>query len=458
MTKHSSLFTARQLLALATLSELVKIVQERVRRDAVAAAMADDNARIDAGGTGARAYADAIATYLSFAVSKAADYGNTICMWNSSNANVGHLFTKQAIPMSWDFVESNPLQSGLAFDEISKGIAEAFDSVSCKTKGIATQLDAGAAAGAPSASLISTDPPYYDNVPYADLSDFFYVWLRNSLGDIYPMLFSTLLVPKQQELVADPFRHGGRENAERFFEEGLGQVFARMRDLQSPDYPVTIYYAFKQAESDQDDSGGNTLLSGLASTGWETMLEGLVNTGFAITGTWPMRTERSARSRGIGSNALASSVVLVCRPRSKSAPLATRREFLSALNSDLPDALKKLQHGNIAPVDLAQAAIGPGMAVFSRYTKVIESDGSPMRVRTALQLINQALDEVLAEQESEYDADTRWALAWFEQFGINEGPYGTAETLQSQEHFGQRNGRGRSRRLARREGQAASSR
>lgn len=275
--------------------------------------------------------------------------------------------------------------------------------------------------------IISTDPPYYDNIGYADLSDFFYVWMRRSLQDIFPDLFSTMLVPKSTELVATPYRFDGdKEKAKRFFEEGLKIAFSYMRKAAHPDYPITVYYAFKQAESDESNGlEGETV----ASTGWETMLEGLIRSGFAITGTWPMRTERTGRSISIGSNALASSIVLVCRPRPEDAPRITRRDFLRALKRELPEALRKLQQGNIAPVDLAQAAIGPGMAVFSRYGKVIESDGTPMRVRTALALINQTLDEFLAEQEGEFDLDTRWAVSWFEQYGMEQGPYGEAETL-----------------------------
>ncbi len=294
--------------------------------------------------------------------------------------------------------------------------------------GSAQQLDATVIANSGTRQLFSTDPPYYDNVPYADLSDVFYVWLRRSLSRIYPDLFSTLLVPKSQELVADQIRHGSRQEAQRFFEEGLGRAFARMRETQHPDYPLTIYYAFRQTESDEDNNKqSNGRVS--ASTGWETMLEGLLKAGFAITGTWPMRTELGSRTRSLDSNVLASSIILVCRPRLADAPLTTRRDLLNGFKRELPRALKDLQRGNIAPVDLAQAAIGPGMAVFSRYSKVLESEGTFMRVRTALQLINQALDEVLVEQEGEYDADTRWAVAWFEQYGLEEGPYGVAETL-----------------------------
>ena len=274
---------------------------------------------------------------------------------------------------------------------------------------------------------ISTDPPYYDNISYADLSDFFYVWLRRSLQSIYSGLFGTMLVPKAQELIATPYRFdGGKAEAEQFFEHGLGQAFVAMRAAQHPNYPLTVYYAFKQAESDgEDEAIGETV----ASTGWETMLIGLIDAGFAITGTWPMRTERSARSTGIGTNALASSIVLVCRPRVASASMATRRDFHTALRGELPEALRRLQQGNIAPVDLAQAAIGPGMAVYTRYSRVLDAAGTPLSVRDALTMINQTPDEVLAEQESDFDADSRWALAWFEQSGFVEGLYGMAETL-----------------------------
>ena len=278
-------------------------------------------------------------------------------------------------------------------------------------------------------AVFSTDPPYYDNVPYADLSDFFYVWLRGALKNIYPDLFGTMLVPKAQELVAEPFRHGGREAAQRFFEAGLLKVFERIRAAQNADYPFTVYYAFKQAESDDEDEDSSGINAVSSSTGWETMLEGLIQSGFAINGTWPMRTERPGRPRELGSNALATSIVLVCRPRPDDARSTTRLEFIRALRRELPSALRALQRANIAPVDLAQASIGPGMGVYSRYKAVLEADGTPMRVRTALQMINQALDEVLAEQEGAYDTDTRWAIAWFEQYQFEEGPYGIAETL-----------------------------
>jgi putative DNA methylase len=272
---------------------------------------------------------------------------------------------------------------------------------------------------------VSTDPPYYDNIGYADLSDFFYVWLRRSLGSIYPDLFGTLLTPKAAELVANPFRFdGNKDTADAHFERGLGAAFARIIEVADPTVPVTIYYAFKQAETDDVDGD-----AAIASTGWETMLEGLLGSGFSIDGTWPMRSELGSRMRSQRSNALASSIVLVCRPRSTDAGITTRKDFVAALKREMPEALRTLQHGNIAPVDLAQSSIGPGMAIFSRYAKVLEPDGSAMRVRTALALINQVLDELLTEQEGEFDADTRWAIAWYEQFGLAESAYGTAETL-----------------------------
>lgn len=427
MTKHRDLFTKRQLLALTTFSDLITHARENVLEDARAAGVPNDNRPLDDGGKGTTAYADAIITYLAFGVDKMTDTNTTLCTWQINPPRLRATFGRQALPMTWDYAEANVFGNAAGDYQLCTGsLSEVLDRHVVLAQGQVNQLDATAIVESSVSPLISTDPPYYDNVPYANLSDFFYVWLRRSLGKVYLDLFSTLLVPKNQELVAEPFRHGGREGAQRFFEEGLGTAFHRMRQAHNSEYPLTVFYAFKQAEDDESRDEGN---AAIASTGWETMLEGLIRAGFTITGTLPMRSELGNRMRSLDSNALATSIVLVCRPRPESAPLATRRDFLNALKRELPDALKKLQHGNIAPVDLAQAAIGPGMAVFSRYSKVVESDGSPMRVRTALQLINQTLDEVLAEQESEYDAETRWAVAWFEQFGMNEGAYGIAETL-----------------------------
>ncbi len=376
-------------------------------------------------------------TCLGLAVSRSANTLCSLAIWSQSRDQSVNVFSRQALPMNWDFPEVNPFAGAAGdFGETTSSMAKsiiAVPDIPGTRPGYALQKDAMIASSFLGNALVSTDPPYYDNIGYADLSDFFYVWLRRSLSTIYPDLFSTVLVPKAQELVATPFRFdGSKEKAQHFFEEGLAKAFVQMRAAQQPDYPLTLFYAFKQSESDKDDEGVTSSSSSkvvtTASTGWETMLEGLIKEGFTIVGTWPMRTERPTGVKVLV-NALASSIVLVCRPRSVDAPRTARRDFLTALRREMPSALKQLQQGNIAPVDLAQATIGPGMAVFSRYSRVMEADGSTMRVRTALQLINQVLDEVLAEQEGEFDADTRWAVAWFEQFGTGEGSYGDAETL-----------------------------
>jgi len=428
MTKHRDLFTPRQLVALTTFSDLAGEAREQVLADARKAGMADDAKPLNGGG--ATAYADAIAAYLAFASDKGANLWSTITSWMNDRGAFRETFARQAISMIWDFAEANPFsEAGGSISMFLERVADAVAASPCKGGGVARQLDATAAIDRVSYPLVCTDPPYYDNIGYADLSDFFYIWLRKAIGRFYLDLFSTLLTPKAQELVATPYRFdGNKESAEQFFEEGLGRSLEHIRKSQHPEYPLALFYAFKQAEAEDDEEDGNGNAP-VASTGWETMLEGLLKARFVIDGSWPMRTEGAGRIRATGSNALASSTVLVCRPRAADAPLATRREFVAALKKDLPAGLKNLQRGNIAPVDLAQAAIGPGMAVFSRYSKVIEADGSAMRVRTALALINQTLDEVLAEQEGEFDSDTRWAVAWFEQFGMNEGPFGVAETL-----------------------------
>jgi putative DNA methylase len=429
MPTYGDLFSSRQLLALTTFSNLVSEVREQVKYNANDARILDDNLLLCKGGVGATAYADAVATYLAFAIDKAADYWSVICSWHTSGEKMRNTFARQAIPMTWDYAECCPFSDSTGnwmacVDWIWKVIAI----TNCQIQGIVNQRDA-TLLDCTIKPKISTDPPYYDNIGYADLSDFFYVWLRRSIGELHPDICSTLLVPKEPELVATPHRFGGeQQKAKEFFEIGLGKAFTRMRETGNSDYPLTVYYAFKQSESEDDEDNKN-VNAVIASTGWETMLEGLIKAGFTITGTLPIRTELSNRTVASGSNALASSIVLVCRPRPETAPSATRRQFLTELKRELPEALKNLQQGNIAPVDLAQASIGPGMAIFSRYTQVLDADGSPMRIRTALQLINQMLDEFLTEQEGEFDADTRWALTWFEQNQFNEGLYGDAETL-----------------------------
>ncbi len=417
----ADLFTSRQLVALTTLSDLVQDARQRVQCDALVAGLRDDGKRLAAGGSGANAYADALGVYLAISVDKAADYWSTICSWHSSKELIRNTFGRQAIPMTWDFVETNIFSDSSG--NVSSGVEWAQKALlmfPAAVPGVAVQGDAQTQEVS-SGRVVSTDPPYYDNIAYADLSDFFYVWLRHSLRPVFPALFSTIAVPKAEELVAMPYRHQSEEEAAAFFLNGMTQAMHRLAEQAHPAFPVTIYYAFKQAESD----GGE----GTASTGWETFLDAVMRAGFAVSGTWPMRTEMGNRMRSIDSNALASSIVLVCRKRAANAPTATRREFVTALKAELPVALAHLQRGNIAPVDLQQAAIGPGMAVYTRYARVLDAEGKPLTVREALALINQTLDEALAEQEGDFDADSRWALTWFEQSGFAEGEYGVAEQL-----------------------------
>lgn len=434
MDKHHKLFTARQLVALTTFSNLVVEACRQVAQNEAAATHAvqppGKKSMVEATCSGF-SYPDAVATYLAFAVDKLADTNSTLCAWQLDPPRLRATFGRQALPMTWDFAEAGIFADAAGDYQRAYGsLCEVLDQLVPGIEGHAQQLDAASSIGCVTKPMIATDPPYYDNIGYADLSDYFYIWLRRSLATLYPSLFSTLLTPKTQELIATPFRHeGSRELAQSFFEEGLGKAFSRMHDLQYQDYPTTVFYAFKQTETDDDNGEEPSLPVSTASTGWETMLSGLIRAGFSLHGTWPMRTERGVRTVGLGTNALASSIILVCHPRPADASLATRKEFITSLRRELPEALRNLQRGNIAPVDLAQASIGPGMAVFTRYAKVIESDGSPMTVRTALGIINQILDEVLAEQEGEFDGDTRWALAWFDQFGTQEGPFGVAETL-----------------------------
>jgi putative DNA methylase len=435
LTQFGDLFTPRQLVALTTLSDLVQEARERVQRDALVAGLRDDARPLRDGGTGATAYGDAVAVYLSFLLSKLSDKGSTLCTWDAgptSNrtasgrsarvATVRVTFGRQALPMTWDFAEVNFFSESVgSIDTVVKTLSVPLDYLSPATQdGIAQQADAQLQRMS-QGNVVSTDPPYYDNIGYADLSDFFYVWLRRSLRPVFPELFATLAVPKAEELVATPYRHGSKEKAEMFFLDGMTQAMHRLASQAHPAFPVTIYYAFKQAESDGAD--------GTTNTGWDTFLAAVIQAGFAISGTWPMRTELGNRMIGSGTNALASSIILVCRPRAASVPTATRREFVTVLKAELPVALAHLQRGNIAPVDLAQAAIGPGMAVYTRYAKVQHAEGKPLSVREALALINQTLDEALAEQEGDFDADSRWALTWFEQSGFDEGEFGVADVL-----------------------------
>jgi len=411
LTTWGDLFTPRQLVALTTFSDLVGEAMQEIRRDALKAGLPDDPRPLREGGTGAAAYAEAVGVYLACGIKL-----------------VTHLFGRQAIPMAWDHAEANPFSnSGGNFIKNMSYVAMGIDFLPGAAGGFASQHDAQTN-DVSTGKVISTDPPYYDNIGYADLSDYFYVWLRRSLRQVFPEVFSTLAVPKAEELVATPYRHGGREQAEQFFLDGMTHAMRRLANQAHPGFPVTIYYAFKQSESDGD--------SGTTNTGWDTFLAAVIEAGFGISGTWPVRTERQGRMIGNDTNSLASSIVLVCRQRVATAPTATRREFVAALKTELPTALRHLQEGNIAPVDLAQAAIGPGMAVYTRYSKVIDAQGNPVSVREALTLINQVLDETLAEQEGDFDTDSRFALAWFEQHGFDEGEFGVANVLAQAKNTG----------------------
>lgn len=409
-TTWAEFFSDRQLTTLATFSDLALEVDSQVESDAFAARHAAD----------AREYADAITLYMGLAVGKLANRSSTSCFWDNTGENIQQVFARQALPQMWDYVEGNPLSASTGnFIGQLDYLSNAIRTLPAVPSGYACQADA-AKQMMSTGKVISTDPPYYDNVGYADLSDFFYVWIRKTAGRILPDLFGTLSTPKEEELVATPARHGGKDNADAFFLEGMTRAMNCLSEGAHLGFPVTIYYAFRQAESNEEE--------GTASTGWDTFLGAVIRAGFGITGTWPMRTEYTGNLK-TKRNALASSIVLVCRPRTAGATTATRREFTAALKAELPNALVHLQRGNIAPVDLAQAAIGPGMAVFTRYEKVLNAQGQPLSVREALALINQTLDEALAVQEGDFDSDTRWALAWFDQSGFEPGAYGIAETL-----------------------------
>ena len=426
MTDYSDLFTNRQLTALSTFSSLVAEAQAKAEADAVAAGIVNDHIALSAGGSGARAYGEAVGVYLAFSVDRLADFSTSVSRWSVTNEKPMNCFSKQAIPMTWDFPEANPMGNAVgSFSTIVSYVASCIEKLPSRAfNGTAIQFDAQSDCGLRNI-MVSTDPPYYDNIGYADLSDFFYVWMRQSLKDTYPKLFRTMLVPKAEELVATPYRfEGSTEKARDFFEDGMLHTCQQIYQYAREDIPVTIYYAYKQSDTDEKADGAKT-----ASTGWETMLHAIVKAGFSITGTWPMRTELANRTRGNGSNALASSIVLVCRKRPAEAPQTTRRGFIAELKRELRPALQKLQRSNIAPVDLAQSAIGPGMGVYSRYGRVLEADGSAMTVRSALQIINQELDVYFNEQDGELDANSRFCVDLYTQNAFNNLKFGDADTL-----------------------------
>lgn len=422
LSKFGDLFTDRQLLALGTLSDLVSEVRLKVEQDAKLASLPNDERKLAEGGRGAIAYSEAVSVYLAFAIDRCTDFVNSLCGWSSTNQKVMHLFGKQSLPMAWDFAEANILVNTVGgYLPAAQYIADCIEKLPLQGgEGFATQANASQS-NISKDKLVSTDPPYYDNIGYADLSDFFYVWMRRAIKDIYPELFSTVAVPKMEELVATPYRHGNKEKAEEFFLDGMTQAMHQLSMQAHPAFPTTIYYAFKQSET-TDVGTGNT--------GWETFLEAVIRAGFAITGTWPMRSEQEFRMVGMGTNALASSIVLVCRSRELNATSISRRDFLRELKEELKEAVEAMIGGSegvspVAPVDLAQAVIGPGMAIFSKYSSVIEADGSPMSVHTALTIINR----MLTEGADEFDVDTQFCLGWFDEQGWAPGEFGKADVL-----------------------------
>ena len=412
-------FTDRQLVALNTFSDLVHEARAGIEGDALAAGLSDDPTRLRDGGTGAKAYAEAVSVYLAFAIDRVAMSGNSLVRWNPVGEKAQHIFGRQAIPMLWDYAETNPLGNATgAFIAAYKMAINGLETLPGGTGQI--NLADAQSVVLTDGAVLNTDPPYYDNIGYADLSDFFYCWMKPLLRPVYPELFGVLATPKSEELVATPYRHGGKAAAELFFLDGMSKAIASIALQSSPDYPATIYYAFKQSEIAQE---------GISSTGWATFLQAVIEAGYAVVGTWPVRTEMRTRQVAMGANALANSVVLVCRKKEDSAETISRAEFIGALKRELPPAIEELQKANISPADMPQSAIGPGMGVFSRCKAVLEADGSPMTVKTALQLINRELDEYLGGIQGEFDADTRFAITWFEQNGLAAGDYGIANSI-----------------------------
>ena len=420
MSTFGDMFTNRQILALNIFTKSIKNIRNKIKNDVASFDQSISGSSPDHRKRKAEEYADAVSVYLAFGLSKIADYNSNLTTWISGRQVIRNTFGRPALPMAWDFAETNVFSNstGNWSNCIEWGV-KTLGTIMSNADGREIQCDAQSVEYE-SNSAISTDPPYYDNIGYADLSDFFYCWLKPVLGSAYPDIFGFLATPKVEELVATPSRHGGRDAAESFFLSGMSHALSNMAQHTSGSFPTTVYYAFKQSEIEQE---------GISSTGWATFLEAVVNAGYAVTGTWPLRTEMANRMRATGSNALANSVVLVCRKKETTAETITRAEFLRILKRERPPAIAELQIASIAPADMPQSAIGPGMGVFSRYHTVLEADDSPMTVKTALQLINHELDEYLGGIIGEFDAETRFAITWFEQNGMSAGEYGTANNI-----------------------------
>lgn len=421
LTTFASLFTPRQLVALTTFSDLVLNARELILQDALKSGRSSDPTSLSNGGDGATAYADAVSTYLAFLVSRASDYGSSISTWLTDDNAIRSTFGRQAIPMTWDYCEGSFFgDSSASWATIIKTTTAVIEHQQATSFGSISAVNAPDNNYPVPACLINTDPPYYDNIGYADLSDFFFIWLRRSLNSIWPELFRRLATPKAPELVATPYRHGGKEAAEAFFMEGMGKALSAMRRASVDDAPLAIYYAFKQSEAEAE---------GLTSAGWSSFLQAVVDAGLVVDGTWPMRTESAGRLIGRGANALASSIVLVCRKRDDDAATITRSDFLRQLRRELPEAIAAIRAAGVGPVDMQQSVIGPGMGVFSRQARVLEDDDSPMPVKTALALINRVWEEIEQDLDAAFDAATQVALAWYATYGFDPRPSGEAIVL-----------------------------
>jgi putative DNA methylase len=419
LSKPKDLFTKRQLTALNTFCNLLKVTREKIENDAIASGVKISNIGLDSNGGGSKAYAEAISIYLAFAINRLVDASSTLATWSTSGF-IRFTFARQALPMTWDFAECNVMSNSTGnFQGAVDWVCKAMVGFSPNASGLEVQCDAQTVL-LPEGAVISTDPPYYDNIGYADLSDYFYVWLRRNTRDIFPSLVSTISVPKSEELVATTYRFGTKQKAETHFLDGMTAAISSLSKQGSEKFPTAIYYAFKQSEVEKE---------GLSSTGWATFLQAVISSGYSIVGTWPVRTERAARTIASGTNALSNSVVLVCRKKEKNSETITRNEFIRLLKQELPPAISKLQAANVSPADMPQSAIGPGIGVFSRYFSVLEPDDSAMTVKTALQLINSELDEYLNDLHGDFDINTRFAATWFEQYGYTKSDYGVADNL-----------------------------
>ncbi|MDR1013036.1 MAG: DUF1156 domain-containing protein [Lactobacillales bacterium] len=435
-SKFSDHFTNRQLTLLSAFSTLISDIGKQIQYDAEIKWNNYDDTDITEGGTGSKAYSQAIQIYLSLILDKTADYNSSFSTWNAPRQGMRNIFGRQSLPMVWDFAEVNPFsnQTGSIKNMIQWVVKtlETLDRSPISVKPTINLRDAKQDSGLRN-MLISTDPPYYDNIIYSDISDFFYVWLRLTLHDIIPNLFQTVLTPKRDEIVANKFRHDNNPvKAKLFFEKSLYEAFVNLYNCSSDEYPVTIYYAFKQREFKEinhSESNISTRKIETTSSGWETMLSALIKAGFSITGTWPIKTEFVGRNVGNNTNSLSTSIVLVCRKRPQAENKISTRDFIKELSREISVPLKYLQNCKLSPVDLAQAAIGPGMAIFTKYSKIIESDNSELTVRKALSEINNALDRFLSESTVGLDLESSFCIELYSQYSYNSVLAGEADIL-----------------------------